>query len=177
VQARRLVDEAFPNGDVPTISIDYDASSAQEAMANIVADQLGAVGIPTETRPQPLADYQRFIVSGAQQLFSFGWIGGYPSPDAYLSPLFRSSSNDNLVGLRNAAVDLRLGLARAEPDPGARAARWAETQQIVLAGAVVVPIAQFRTQVVVADRVQGFAHAVDGTVRWPEVWLSDGSSR
>jgi hypothetical protein len=43
----------------------------------------------------------------------------------------------------------------------------------VLKAAVAVPIAQFRTQVVVADRVQGFETAVDGTVDWSEVTVED----
>ena len=34
-----------------------------------------------------------------------------------------------------------------------------------------MPIAQFRTQVVVADRVEGLTTAVDGTVDWAQVQL------
>jgi ABC-type transport system substrate-binding protein len=172
-RARRLLAEAYPDGGVPTIAIDYDASPAQEAMAASVADQLEAVGIPTTQRPLPLADYQRFVVSGAQQLFSFGWIGGYASPDAYLSPLFRSTSSDNLVAARSEDVDYLLGQARAGADPAERAEQWGQAQQLVLEQAYVVPIAQFRTQVVAADRVEGLVHRVDGTVAWADVWLAD----
>ena len=82
-------------------------------MAEIVADDLEAVGIPTELRPQPLEDYKRFVVSGEQELFSFGWIGAYGSPDAYLAPLFGSAANDNLTGYRSAAVDGLLAEARS----------------------------------------------------------------
>ncbi|HJR26214.1 MAG TPA: ABC transporter substrate-binding protein, partial [Acidimicrobiales bacterium] len=177
VRARRLLAEGFPDGNIPTVAIDYDASPAQEAMAKTVADQLGAVGITTTQRAMPLPDYQRFIVQGGQQLFSFGWIGGYASPDAYLSPLFRSTSNDNLVALRSADVDYLLGQARAQADPAARAELWAEAQRFVLDEAFVVPIAQFRTQVVVADRVEALVHRVDGTVRWSDVWLADAGTR
>jgi ABC-type oligopeptide transport system substrate-binding subunit len=113
-------------------------------------------------------------VSGQQQLFSFGWIGGYASPDAFLSPLFRSTSSDNLVGLRSPDVDYLLGQARAQGDPAARAELWAQAQRLVLDQAYVVPIAQFRTQVVAADRVEGLIHRVDGTVEWSDVWLADG---
>ncbi len=176
VRARSLLAEGFPDGAVPVVPIDYDASPAQEAMASIVAQQLGAVGIRTTLRPLPLADYQRLIVSGGQRLFVFGWIAGFLSPDAYLLPLFRSTSNDNLVGLRSPDVDELLDTARAHGDPAVRAERWAEVQRIALADAFVIPIAQFRTQPVVAERVQGFAHAVDGTVEWSDVWLAEGVS-
>ena len=103
---------AYPDGDVPTVHIDFDESPAQEAMAELVADDLEAVGIPTELRPLPLEEYKAFVVSGDQELFSFGWIGAYGSPDAYLAPLFGSSANDNLTNYRSAQVD---GLLERRP--------------------------------------------------------------
>ena len=50
------------------------------------------------------------MVSGEQELFSFGWIGAYGSPDAYLAPLFGSAANDNLTNYQSRLVD---GLARS----------------------------------------------------------------
>jgi ABC-type transport system substrate-binding protein len=173
-RAKGIVGAAFPDGQVPLVRIDFDASPQQEAMARLVAADLGAAGIPTELRPQPLEDYKRFVVSGAQELFSFGWIGGYTSADAYLAPLFASTATDNLTGYGAAAVDASLGAARTNPDPASAAAQWAAAEAQVLADAVVVPIAQFRTQAVVAERAQAFQHAVDGSVDWSAVWLTDG---
>ena len=164
---------AFPDGKVPTIDIDFDESDAQQEMAEMVADDLEAVGIPTKLRPLPLEEYKEFVVSGDQQLFSFGWIGAYASPDAYLAPLFGSAANDNLTNYRSDRVDGLLRRARAGSDAEENAARWAVAETDVLEAAVVVPIAQFRTQVVVADRVEGLAIAVDGTVDWTRVELVD----
>jgi ABC-type transport system substrate-binding protein len=174
-RARSLLAAAFPGGQVPTVAIDFDQSPAQEAMAKIVASDLQAVGIPTQLRPKPLEEYKRFVVSGGQELFSFGWIGGYGSPDAYLAPLFGSAANDNLTGLAAPAVDLELAAARAATDPAVARQHWLSVESLVLSQAVVVPIAQFRTQAVVADRVHGFHAAVDATVDWSQVWVSDGS--
>jgi len=173
-QAKAIVAAAFPDGQVPPVRIDFDESPPQEAMARLVAADLQAVGIPTELRPQPLEDYKRFVVSGAQELFSFGWIGGYASPDAYLAPLFSSRASDNLTGYSAPAVDASLGAARTNPDPASAAAQWAAAEAQVLADAVVVPVAQFRTQAVVAERTQGLQHAVDGSVDWSAVWVTDG---
>lgn len=172
VEARRLVAGTFPDGDVPTVAIDFDDSPAQETMARMIAADLDTVGIPSDLRPLSLEEYKTFVVSGDQQLFTFGWIGAYRSPDAYLAPLFTSDSDDNLTGFRSAAVDGYLSRARAADDPAKNGERWALTEQAVMNATVVVPIAQFRTQVVVATRVQGLAHAVDGTVDWAEVRLA-----
>lgn len=158
--------------DAPVIHIDFDASGPQQEMAALIAEDLDEVGIPTELRPLPIDDYKRFVVSGAQELFSFGWIGAYGSPDAYLAPLFGSAANDNLTSYRSARVDRLLERARIGADRNRNPVDWAEAEEQVLIDAVVVPIAQFRTQVVVADRVEGLAHAVDGTVDWARVRLT-----
>jgi ABC-type transport system substrate-binding protein len=170
--AADIVAFAYPNGDVPTVNIDYDESPPQEAMAELVAADLEAAGIPTHLRAYPLDEYEAFVVSGDQVLFSFGWIGAYVSPDAYLAPLFGSSANDNLTSYRSDQVDGLLERARASTNPILNADRWAAAEQTVLEAAVVVPIAQFRTQVVVAERVEGFEIAVDGTVDWARVTLT-----
>lgn len=170
--ARQAVTDAYPDGDVPTVRIDFDESDPQEAMAEQVAADLEAAGIPTELRPKPRDEYERFVVSGDQELFSFGWIGAYGSPDAYLAPLFGSAANDNLTGFRSARVDGLLERARSAADGATSAERWAVAEAAVLEAAVVVPIAQFRTQVVVAERVEGLAHAADGTVDWSQVRLT-----
>jgi ABC-type transport system substrate-binding protein len=170
--AEELVELAFPDGEVPVVHVDFDESDAQQAMAEMIAEDLDAVGIPTELRALPLDEYKQFVVSGDQELFSFGWIGAYASPDAYLAPLFGSAANDNLTGFRSATVDGLLARARRGQDPDRNQRRWAQAEAEILGSAVVVPIAQFRTQAVVADRVSALTHAVDGTVDWSDVTAS-----
>ncbi len=171
-RAADIISFWFPGGAVPTVHLDFDETPAQTEMADLVAASLEAAGIPTELRPLPLDEYEAFVVSGSQELFSFGWIGAYVSPDAYLAPLFGSSANDNLTGFRDAHVDALLEDARASPSTAENARRWARAEEEILAAAVVVPIAQFRIQVVVADRVDGLQTAVDGTVDWAQVSLA-----
>ena len=172
-RAVALLAKGFPGGGVPTVSIDYDESPAQTAMAKLIAADLEAVGIPTSLRPLPLDEYKAFVASGGQVLFSFGWIGAFRSPDAYLTPLFVSDSDDNLTAFRSPEVDGLLQRARGSDDDALNAERWAKSEATVMDAAVVIPIAQFRTQVVVADGVSGWAHAVDGTVDWAQVTVAE----
>lgn len=167
--ARSLLAQAFPDGQVPTVTIDFDSSPAQQALAKLVAANLLTVGIPTSLHPLALGDYQRLLVTGGQQLFTLSWIGGDRTPDAYLAPLFQSSSPDNLVGLQSPDVDAALAQARTSGDPAIRAGAWAQAEQQVLAAAIIVPLAQFRTQVAVGKGVTGLVHAVDGSVDWSAV--------
>ncbi len=174
-KAAGILAAAFPDGPIPSVAIDFDESPAQAAMARIIARDLEDVGITTHLRPKPLAEYQSFVVSGAQELFSFGWIGGYQSPDAYLAPMFGSTSDDNLTGYAAPGVDEALDAARSTADRKVQARRWADVERQVLADAVVVPVAQFRTQAVAAERVRSLRHEIDGSVDWSAVWVADGA--
>ena len=65
--------------------------------------------------------------------------------------------------------------ARATDDPDAAAEAWHDVERRALRAAVVVPVAQFQVQAVVADRVEGLVHRVDGTVDWAAVRVADGA--
>ena len=79
---------------------------------------------------RPFEEYRAFVTSGQQALFSFGWVGVAPMQDVYLTPLFRSTSPDNVTGFRSEDIDLQLAQARADGDPASRATKfqWIERQ-------------------------------------------------
>ena len=155
-RARALLVEAFPTGNVPEVAIDHDDDPAQAAVAALIKTELDTVGIPAVLRPRPFAEYGQFLVSGQQELFRLGWIADYPSPDGFLTPLFSSTSADNLTGLASPEVDQKLSAARAEADPRKRLALYMQAEQLVLEQYVVVPVAQLESRMVVSSRVQGW---------------------
>jgi len=155
-KARALLAEAFPAGGIPEVSIDYDDDPTQAAVAGVIKTDLDTVGIPAALRPHPFADYGRFLVSGQQELFRLGWIADYPSPDGFLTPLFSSTSPDNLTGLASPEIDQKLTAARAEADPDKRLNLYLQAEQLVLDQYVVIPVAQLETRMVAASRVKGF---------------------
>ncbi len=161
-RARALLAAAYPDKAVPTVRIDVDESTDQRTLARLLAAQLDEVGIPTEVHAEQRAAFRRRVAQREAVLFSFGWIGLYPSPGAYLDPLLRSSSADNVTGLASNSVNGALAAARgAEGDTAAEA--WATAEREALAQAVVVPLAQYRVQAVVSERVEGLRHRLDGT--------------
>jgi ABC-type transport system substrate-binding protein len=155
--AKALLAQAFPDGKIPQLSIDHDDDATQAQVAQVIKLDLAAVGIPAELRSHPLADYGQFLVSGQQELFRLGWIADYPSADGFLTPLFSSTSPDNLTGLSSPEIDQTLTAARAEGDPAKRLGLYLKAEQLVLDQYVVVPIGQLQTRVVAASRVKGFA--------------------
>jgi oligopeptide transport system substrate-binding protein len=171
--ARAWLATVFPEGGVPTVILDGYEDPVQRAMLESVRAQLAAVGIPAELRLRPFEEYRAFVTSGQQALFSFGSVGVAPMQDVYLTPLFRSNSPDNVTGFRSAEMDVQLAQARANGDPAARAAQYDWIQRQLLNQSLLVPIAQLRTNQVVADRVQGWSTRLDGTFVVDDIWVTD----
>ena len=174
-RARALLAETFPDGKIPEVAIDHDDDATQAQVAQVIKTDLDTVGIPAVLRPHPFADYGTFLVSGQQELFRLGWIADYPSPDGFLTPLFSSSSPDNLTGLASPEIDQTLTAARAQADPSKRLELYLKAEQLVLDQYVVVPIGQLESRLVAASRVKGFDLDPIGTFDGAAVSLSSKS--
>lgn len=170
--ARAWLALAFPAGGIPTVILDGYEDPVQRAMLESVKTQLGAVGIPAEVRVRPFEEYRSFATSGQQSVFSFGWVGIAPMQDAYLAPLFRSGSPDNVTGFRSADIDAQISQARTNGNAQQREEAYSWIERQVLNQSVLVPIAQLRTNQVVGDRVHGWSTRLDGTFVVPDVWVT-----
>jgi ABC-type transport system substrate-binding protein len=173
--ARELVSAVFGSNPVHEITIDFDDDVTQRTIVTRMKADLAAVGIPAAVRPHAPADYLKFAVSGQQELFRLGWIGAYPTADAFLSPLFVSGLPDNVTGFSSPEVDLLLKSARSEADPAKRLGLYQEAEKKIMAQLPVVPIAQFDTHVVVGNRVRDLVLTSTGTFDASRVWLASAA--
>ena len=174
-RAKALLKEVFPDGNVPEVNIDFDEDATQEAVAKAIEASLEDAGIPATLRPKQLRQYQDFAISGQQELFRLGWIGAYPSADAFLPPLFLSSSPSNLTGFVQPPIDEQIRAARAEPDAAKRVALFQAAERAVMEQVPIVPIAQFRIHAVTSARVQDLTTNLTGTFDATKVWIADSS--
>ena len=171
--AKRLLAKAFPGKQKPpTIAIDFDEGTVQEAIARAMKDNLKQVGIVAKLRPKSFRQYQEFVASGKQQLFRLGWISVYPAADPFLTPLFLGGAPDNVTGFSNAGVDKTLKAARAEKNDDKRAKLYNKAERLIMAKVPIVPIAQFLTHSVAAPRVHDLVVTVDGTFDATRVWVT-----
>jgi peptide/nickel transport system substrate-binding protein/oligopeptide transport system substrate-binding protein len=174
-KAKQLMAELAAAGVNPgQIQLDFDQDVTQEAVAKAIQASLKEAGIDAALRPKPLKEYQDFAVSGQQELFRLGWIAAYPSSDAFLAPLFVSSSTSNLTGFASADVDRVIQAARAEGDAAKRRTRYQEAERAIMAGVPVVPIAQFQIHAVTSSAVRGLVPTSMGSFDASKVWLAAG---
>jgi len=174
-RARALLADAFPAGKpVPEIQVDFDDDGTQRAVAQAIQANLKAVGIPAALRPHSYADYLRFAISGQQELFRLGWIGPYPTADAFLTPLFQTGMRDNITGFSSATVDATLKNGRAEGDDAKRIGAYQAAEKLVLDQLPIVPLAQFQFQSVSSARVSGLVVTGLGTFDASKVRVGSG---
>lgn len=172
--AASLVREAFPDGAVPVLALDGYDDPTQRALLESVKADLAEAGIPADVRLRPLGEYQQFLASGQQGVFSYGWVGMVPTQDLYLGPVFMAGAPDNVTGVQLDLVNGLISRARATPDPVERVALYRDAERAVMELRVVVPIAQLRTNQVISERVEGFETRLDGTFVVESVRVSDG---
>jgi len=170
--AKALLAQAFPDGNIPTVNLDYFTGTGEEAAADGIASGLTAVGIPVNKRPLPPDQYDQFVVSGQEGLFRLGTIGVYASPDAYLFPLFATGSHDNATGFSATSVDQLLAAARSTADPAARLQIYLQVEDAVMQQVPILPVAQFVTTTLMSPRVHDLTLDVHGTFAGEKVWLS-----
>ena len=173
-KAKGLVAAAFAGKPVPEVAIDFDDDGTQRAVAQAIQANLQEAGIPALLRPHTYADYLRFAVSGNQELFRLGWIGAYPTADAFLTPLFQSGMRDNITGFSNTTVDNTLKNGRAEADETKRIGSYQAAERLVLDQMPIVPLAQFQFQSVSSPRVSGLVVSGLGTFDATKVRLGAG---
>jgi oligopeptide transport system substrate-binding protein len=170
--ARTLVAAVFGAGAPPPVTIDFDEDPTQRSIATDMAADLNAVGIAATIRPHLPEDYLKFAVSGQQELFRLGWIGAYPTADAFLSPLFVSGLPDNVTGFSSPEIDSLLKGARAQGDEGQRIELYRQAERKIMDQVPLVPIAQFDTHAVVAASVRDLVLTAAGTFDASRVWLT-----
>ena len=171
--AKAIVEEAYPDGDVPTVHVDYydDGEGREKAVAKAIVADLKAAGVPAKAREHGFLEFADALASGGLELFRSGWVGVYNSPEAWLGR-YHSESLDNLGYLVSSETDAALDEARAADRAAAAAEAYAEAEAAVLASAPVLPLVQFKALSAANNTVQDLNHRLDGTFDVGTVWLN-----
>lgn len=172
--AAGLIEKAYPDGDVPTVHIDYfmDSDDREKAVAEAIAADLEAVGIPSEARAHDFLEFADLLAQGKLELFRSGWVALYASPEAWLGR-YHSTSLDNVGFLISGEVDEALDEARSADTDAAAADAYAEAEDAVLGSAPVLPLLQFKALSAARDAVQDLNQRLDGTFDVTTVWLAE----
>lgn len=173
-QAESLIKQAFPNGDVPTITIDVAKGSpfTDPALQQII-DDLAAIGVKATVRNPTTPDqFGSVTVQPDRELFQTSWSGAYPTAGAFIDPLFRSSSSSNVSGLKSQEVDKLIGEAFKTQSREDRVSAYQDAESDAMLQVPVMPIAEFPVDSVQSSRMRGINITPFGTFDIASVWAS-----
>lgn len=171
-RSKRLIHDVVGDAPIPPITMDTIATApfAEPAVQKIVSD-LQAVGITVNPKSTPADAFSNVTVNPDRQLFQTSWSAAFPSPEAFLVPLFRSDMKSNVSGLKSPTVDQLLTQAQGEVDQGVRNNLWQQAEREIMSQMPVIPIAQFPVDSIASDRVRGLSVLPTGNFNFTSVWV------
>ena len=149
-----------PDGFATVLAVPDAQTSVQ--VADMVAEQLGEVGIEVEVRPLDAATFYATDVGNPANVAANGygivlttWTADFPTPGSFLVPLvdgrvIRDVGNTNYARLNDEAINALVDQARATGDPAA----WREVAGATAATGAYVPLAETRVQLVSGQRLR-----------------------
>jgi len=156
--ARALLAEAgFPGGQgLPPFELAVDSRPTHQALAAAAAarwrDELGLQVTPYVRQYSAHADAVR---EGSYQVARGGWLGDYPDPTSFLD-LLRGDNPLNDAGWRDAGYDALLDEALRADDEPTRARMLRRAEDLLQAGAPVLPLYHFGSLSLLKPWVDGF---------------------
>lgn len=138
------------------VTLEFSGEQPHVQVARMVRKDLEEAGLKVSIRSYPFGRYLKRLRTKDHSMYRLGWIAEYPTADAYLTPLFRSSSPDNHSGFDSQRVDDLLRRARSTRSEGKRAQLYAEAEKAVMQALPIAPIGSFVTHWAAQPRVEGF---------------------
>lgn len=175
-QAQGLFDEWKAAGNALTepIPLQFNADAGHEPVAQIVIDNLKAIGIDAVAQPMPGETYFSTLADGGCiAMCRAGWFADYPTYDNFMYDLFHSESigGNNLGPFSNEKFDSLVTEAKQTVDPDKQAALFQEAESILLNDDTgVVPMNWYRGDYVWnADKFVSFPQTNFGLILWEQI--------
>jgi oligopeptide transport system substrate-binding protein len=133
-----LAEAGFLNGEgLPEIKYTYTSSNpANQARAEYIVQMyqtsLGVTLVPDPVEATTLTSLQKSAKT-FPQMITGGWCADYPDPQNWLSIYWHSRTNfAKRIGYQNVEADKLMDEADVEPNPGRRAALYAQAQDLIV---------------------------------------------
>ena len=166
-----LADSAFPDGFDVELTIDNLPESS--TVAQIVQDQLSAIGITVKIKVVDSGELYTVYGQEGYQMGLAAWASDIPDPDEQLSYMLDPNAGGNAyyTGFDNAEVTGLIEQGRTTLDPDARAAAYAQVQDIVVQEVPQLPISYRNNAYVWRREVQQFTVNPMGVIDLANVGL------
>jgi oligopeptide transport system substrate-binding protein len=165
---KALADAGYPDGrNLPKVTYTVASTDSNRLVGQFLQDQL-----KKNLNVEIALDFvdgrtfgQRFTAN-QYSMATVSWTAAWPYPDNFLTELFTSEGNNNHVAYKDAKFDDLVKRAAAEPDDKKRLAYYDDAQKLLLNAAVIAPMYNRLSFVLVKPAVKDLAMSpVDGALR------------
>ena len=170
--ARAIVAKVKPKDR--RLTLEFSGLQPHPGVARMIKGDLESVGFEVRIQNYPFPAYLKRLRTGRHAMFRLGWIAEFPTPDAYLTPLFDGESPDNHSGLRSSAVDRLIEKARSTRSDAKRVQVYIRAEKAILRSLPIAPIGSFLTHWAVQPRVTGLEFDQMGGFDALDVSLTEG---
>ncbi len=163
-----LKDAGHPNGFDLVFSVKSSSTQAEMTLAKEAVAMWAGVGIRAEIQNIDEEEFMTKRKSGDLACYTATWIADYNDPDNYITTFFGSKENTTGRSLCYPKEDVmrRVRAARAITDPEARIEEYQDLEKtIVQDDAAWIPLFSRMRLYVISNRLDGFVHAWNGSVK------------
>ncbi len=152
--ARVLIEQSrYGSADaVPPVRVFTAVPDRAESFRDVIERDLG---IEVQVVVVDWLSYLNGLASKEFPSYLLYWGADYPDPETFLLTLFGSDAADNYVGFSNAQFDQLMLEASLEQDPASRVELYHRANQILIDEAVVIPLYNDVSYVLIRPWVEG----------------------
>ncbi len=150
-----------------------DHEAAMEAVANQWRQNLGIADVKFET-PEFAVFFGAVKAHEVTGPFRLNWLMDYPSPQAYLQPLFSSASSSNRAGYANPRADELIAEGDRAPSIEAGLPSYQAAEDLILDDMPVIPLWFAKNQAVHSERTDNVVIDLLGRVQVQDVSVVGG---
>ncbi len=176
--AKAALDEWSAAGNTLStpITLQYNAGAGNEAMVQLVIEQLAAAGIPAVGEADDdAANYFTMLTEGkCKDMCRSSWVSDFPTYDGFLYDGFHQASigAGNMGPFVDSDFDRLVDAGRATPDKARAAQTFNQAESLLLNQVGVIPMSWLADPYVYdRSRYANVQLAANGLVRWEEITI------
>lgn len=155
------------------LEVRFDRPGTSHLSRELVENMVGAwraAGAQVVPNLVPPGEFPQVTLEPTREMFELGWVATFPSPGAFLEPLFRSDSLANVTGFRDAEVDALIQQANSTRNDTERRRIFAEVEGRVFRQLPLIPLSLFPVNSVAQIGVHGMEIQPTGHFDVTKVW-------
>ena len=168
-----LAEAGYPGGQgLANIKLSYNTGGSHEAIMQLIAGDLKAIGIETTLDSMEWAAYLDALAAGTIQMGRLGWIADYPIMENFLFSLFYTNNGDNYSFYSNPDVDKQIMSSRGITNDAERIRSFQAVDDIIQESTPIAPIMFYKHADITSSRVNDFYYAPNLIADLAHTWLT-----